>query len=249
MEVFTNSLTPVDTFLKCQIAGFAEKAFHDGGFGTSVAHDDQWRGLQQRKEHAHQLRIEGGHFFRKVLVSVLLRLAVEPDNLGALKNVEFPKVVRSSIDLSHQPKMWPLGMQRLRKADVEVCRKDRPRQSSQDQLCQIPISSSDFLPRLDEIEQDGLAIGLGLKQIFDGQREVVREPFRVLDEPRLLVQPGHPFGGFQLLRNDFSAKDSFREVSARHPLDRFAGQRDTRRKRSAGAQQNGRAGLVGGAKD
>jgi hypothetical protein len=65
--------------------------------------------LEQRKQHADELRVELGDLFGQVLVCVLLGLAMQPDDLRPIEEIELAEVVRPSIDLGDVTDMRPLG--------------------------------------------------------------------------------------------------------------------------------------------
>jgi hypothetical protein len=110
----------------------------------------------------------------------------------------------------------------------------------------MPVAGTDIAIWRGEIQQNLLPVGLWRKQVFNRRREVLGQARRVREEPVLLTQPVHPFGGFDLLGKN-AAVHSLGEVTAGDPLHAFVRKGNTRGERGASSQQHRGAGFVTGA--
>jgi hypothetical protein len=108
--------------------------------------------LQQRQQDPDELRVELLHLFSQILVRVLLRLSVQPDDLGPVKDVELAKVVGSAINFRDVTDVRTFVVQRAQQTDVEIRSQDRTDKTTENKFGEVAITGTDLALGRNEVE-------------------------------------------------------------------------------------------------
>jgi len=173
---------------------------------------------------------------------------VEPDDLCARKQAEFIEVIWSPVHFGDVPDVRLLVIKRLRQAYVEIGREDRSGQSAQNQLGSGAVACADVLAQGGQVEKATSCGKRRLQEMFDDEREVLGKTVIAVNEPFLRMKPRRPLRCLDLFGERFAAELKIRVSLLCEPLDALGRNRNSRRKRCAGAEEKTLAASLSGCK-
>jgi hypothetical protein len=229
VQCFARPNAPVDavTVVVGLPRALGQQVVRNRRLGAPVTDNDKRRRVEQREDQLYQLRIELLYLLDQVTVGVLLRLPVEPNDLGAAVDAEFPEIIRAAVDLGDVADVRAALIQRHGQADVEVGRQHRAHEAAHDELGEPFVARADPIGRLQEVEKKARAVFARIEQVLNDKRKVLREAILALDEPRVGLKPCLPLGELDLLWEDRTALHLLGEDAPSESADALRSQRDT----------------------